>query len=224
MSGNRSSRNGTSSGNGHVDYVVLSAFGKEATARVTGLSERRLARWAREGWFTPSYGDPERPAAFGQLYSYADLVRLRTAAALMERGVPVRRALAAVRGRTPLEQQQVPGTALYVVDREVVRQGEAGARTGTEAVEPGPVAAEVEERVRRLGERTPEQIGATERRRGLVNGWELFAGTRIPVGTIVGLLEDGWPRSEILANYARLRDPDLDVADARLRERHVIAG
>ena len=194
MSGNRSSRNGTSSGNGHVDYVVLSAFGKEATARVTGLSERRLARWAREGWFTPSYGDPERPAAFGQLYSYADLVRLRTAA------------------------------ALYVVDREVVRQGEAGARTGTEAVEPGPVAAEVEERVRRLGERTPEQIGATEQRRGWVNGWELFAGTRIPVGTIVGLLEDGWPRSEILANYARLRDPDLDVADARLRERHVIAG
>lgn len=204
---------------------MTSAFGVASTAKVTGFSERRLRRWDREGWYSPSYGDPERPEVFGGSYSYADLVRLRTAAALMERGVPVRRALAAVGGRSPLDQQEIPVETLYVADGQVVARcsdDQAVAGDG-EAVEPRALSAEVDEGVRLLGVRAPEQIGTTERRRGWVNGWEVFAGTRIPMLTIIDLLENGWSRSEILTSYDRLRDADLDLAEARLREQHALA-
>jgi len=213
------------SSNGHTSDDLTTAFDTEAAAKVTGFSARQLARWDREGWYAPSYGDPDRRGLFGRFFSYADLVRLRTARALMDRGVPVRRALATVTELRPSDWRQIPTTPLYVVGRDVsANRGEVAARgEPVVAVEPPMVVAEVVDGVRRLGLRTPEQIGATERRRGWVNGEEVFAGTRIPVTTIVGLIEDGWPRSEILDNYERLRDPDLDLAEERRRNGRALA-
>lgn len=211
--------------NGHSYDDLTSAFGIESAAKVTGFSTRQLARWDREGWYSPAYGDPDRREVFGRIYSYADLVRLRTARALLDRGVPVRRALATVSElRTP-DWRDVPSIPLYVAGRDVsVTRREAQAQAGeVVSVEPASVLAEVDDGVRRLGIRTPEQIGATERRRGWVNGEEVFAGTRIPVTSVTSLIEDGWTRAELLEGYPRLEDADLDLAEERVRHASVVA-
>jgi len=214
------------SSNGQSDDELSSAFGVESAAKVTGFSARQLARWDRDGWYSPAYGDPERRGPLGRFFSYADLVRLRTARALMDRGVPVRRALAAVAELTSPDWREVPATPLYVAGRDVYRRREdAVERVGkVEAVEPAGVIAEVDDGIRRLSIRTPEQIGATHRKRGLVNGEEVFVGTRIPVTTITSVIESGWPRQEILDNYPRLRNADVDVAESRARRTVVSAG
>lgn len=211
--------------NGHAYEDLTAAFGTESAAKVTGFSTRQLARWDREGWYSPAYGDPDRREVFGRIYSYADLVRLRTARALLDRGVPVRRALESVAAlRTP-DWQAVPSTPLYVTGRDVaVSRRDAQAKGGeVSSIEPATVLADVDDGIRRLGVRTPEQIGATERRRGWVDGEEVFAGTRIPVTTVTSLIEDGWTRAELLEGYPRLRDADVDLAEARVRRAGAVA-
>jgi len=210
--------------NGHLEQVGL-GFEVESAAKVTGFSAGQLARWDREGWYRPEFGDPSRRDLYGRIYAFADLLRLRTARALVDHGVPIRRALAVVVDLRTQDWREIPRTTLYVSGRVASARRDEVEAAGKDVtvVEPEEVAAKVADEVRRLAIRTPEQIGATERRRGWVNGWEVFAGTRIPMLTIVGLMKDGWPRSEILESYDRLRDADLDLAEARLEERYDVA-
>ncbi len=70
--------------------VVSSAFSTAQVARLTGLSERQLDHWDRQGFFKPSLS---RASGYGSTrrYSFADVVRLRVAARLRAAGVGLAR-------------------------------------------------------------------------------------------------------------------------------------
>lgn len=66
---------------------LLRAFTAETAANLTGVSEDQLRRWDTDGFFVPTFADENRRRPYSRIFSYADLVALRTIAHLKELGV-----------------------------------------------------------------------------------------------------------------------------------------
>jgi len=96
-------------------------FGAKEVATIVGLAESRIRYWAQTGFVGPSLKRGGRP-----LYSFQDLVAVKTAKELLERGMTmqrVRKSLEALRSQLPevaqpLSQLRVlsDGERLVVVD------------------------------------------------------------------------------------------------------------
>src|SRR6266508_4215009 len=66
--------------------AVLLAFTVEQAARVTNVSERRIRYWDRTGVLSPSLArDTQRRMPYSRIYSFRDLVGLRTLGELRDR-------------------------------------------------------------------------------------------------------------------------------------------
>jgi uncharacterized protein (DUF433 family) len=90
-----------------------------------------------------------------------------------------------------------------------------GAKSGaTELVtiELGEVKARVEQGVRKLAERRPEEIGQVIRNRRIMSGAPIIAGTRIPTETIAWFHDNGYESDWILENFPRLTPEDIRAA------------
>src|SRR5262249_7849130 len=57
---------------------IVTAFSAEQVERLTGLSKARLLYWDRIGFFAPSYADDNRRSPYSRIYSFRDVVGLRT--------------------------------------------------------------------------------------------------------------------------------------------------
>src|SRR4030088_1439424 len=63
---------------------VISAFSEDHVERLTGLSKGQLRSWDRAGFFAPHFAYEDRHAPYSRLYSFQDVVGLRTIAVLMK--------------------------------------------------------------------------------------------------------------------------------------------
>lgn len=79
----------------------------------------------------------------------------------------------------------------------------------------GKTEMRARERIESLSQRDRDELGTTTTNRHIVSGEEVFAGTRIPVTTIVYAIRDGWSDGEILENYPRLTETDIKLARDR---------
>src|SRR3546814_16438357 len=68
---------------GRADNVVR-AFSEEHASHLTGLSTGQLRSWDRRGFFSPQYAYDDRRAPYSRIYSFKDVVGLRTIAVLMK--------------------------------------------------------------------------------------------------------------------------------------------
>jgi len=64
--------------------TTLLAFTSELVAKLTGLSVQRLYDWDRTGFYTPEYADRDRSNAYSRVYSFRDVVSLRTLSVLRD--------------------------------------------------------------------------------------------------------------------------------------------
>jgi tetratricopeptide (TPR) repeat protein len=81
------------------DDPLADLYGTAEVAKLFDLKESRLRSWARAGFIAPSATVGKR-----QLYTFQDLVSVRAAKALLERGVPlarVKESVAAIRRTLP---------------------------------------------------------------------------------------------------------------------------
>jgi uncharacterized protein (DUF433 family) len=62
------------------------------------------------------------------------------------------------------------------------------------------------------GRRDVSQAGRIERRRGVLGSKPVFAGTRIPVASVVAFLGAGRSVDEVLAAYPQLSPEDVEAA------------
>lgn len=86
-------------------------YGIVDAARVVGVPETRLRSWARSGFLGPSARSGKR-----RLYTFQDLIGLRTAKNLVEQGVPMARVRAAIEAlRASLPRVTRPLSELRVV-------------------------------------------------------------------------------------------------------------
>jgi uncharacterized protein (DUF433 family) len=213
----------------NVASIPLTAFDIHAVARVTGLSISQLQQWDRTGFFHPSLADPNRRRPGSRIDSRNDVIVLRIIAKLRETGVPLARLKPVLDLLLSDRKEKAtwPACAVDVVDKRIYVSKDDAIRAANQSgqmdepttIDLASVIAEVEEAVERLGERRPEQIGQVIRKRAIMGGVPIIAGTRIPTETIAWFHSNGYPLTEILANFPRLTPRDIEAAVAFETER-----
>lgn len=199
---------------------VMVAFSVEHAARVTGISKARLTRWDQEGFFSPEFADEEdRGNPYSRVYSFVDLVGLRTLALLTDR---YRISLGELRKTYPELAKRVKrpwsDTQLAVWKRKVIwdlanlPRDRHGQYLGNH-IELPSIASEVAERSEELRNRDKSKVGLIERHRFVAHNAPVVAGTRIPAKAIASFIEDGFDDDAIIEEYPSITK--LDIAAVR---------
>jgi uncharacterized protein (DUF433 family) len=196
--------------------VVISAYSIDHAARVTGLSKTRLVRWDKLGFFSPEYLDEnDRGNPYSRVYSFVDLVGLRTLAVLTEKyRIPqaeLARAAAELKKRASRPWSEIP---LAVVKKKVVFDLNTTPRDtdGQHILKHIPltqIAQEVKNRAADLRNRNSALHGSTERHKYIAHNAIVLAGTRIPVKAIESFIKAGYSDDEILKEYPSLTKTDI---------------
>lgn len=198
---------------------VLLAFTAHHVQRLTGLSARQLGYWDRTGFFSPQHISLTRSHPFGRIYSFRDVVGLRTIASI-RKSVPLQE-LRKI-GHWLSERHEAPWSSLrfYVAGRRVFFD-DPGTGARVEARHPGQrvmpiemqlIASEMAAAAARLRDRTPEDFGRIVRHRYVVHNASVIAGTRIPTAAVWDFHQAGYSTAEIRREYPRLTELDVDAA------------
>jgi uncharacterized protein (DUF433 family) len=198
---------------------VIQAFTEEHVIRLTGLSRWQLRRWDREQFFAPHYAYEDRRAPYSRIYSFKDIVGLRTIAVLMKDfGVSFQELRKVARELVRRGYSHWAELKLYVVKRQVhFRHPHSsdveGVWDGQLAMLPViDVIADVEKRVSELQQRGPELKGQVEQHRHIMRNAPVVAGTRIPTAAIRRYHEAGFSAADIVKQYPALSEDDVMAA------------
>jgi uncharacterized protein (DUF433 family) len=205
--------------------AVLKAFTVEHAARATGVSERRIRYWDQTGVLTPSLASGGKGAPFGRIYSFRDLVGLRTLKELRDTYGLTLQELRRVGERlqrlydAPWSSLRfsVEGGHLYFHGPEsclwisAIRPGQAALPL---AFELGDIVQQTEAAASELVERRPEDIGKIVRNRHVLGNRPILSGTRIPTAAVWDFHEAGYDAAAIIKEYPRLTELDVRRAIA----------
>lgn len=198
---------------------VVAAFSEDHVERLTGLTKGQLRSWDRAGFFAPRYAYEDRHAPYSRVYSFQDVVGLRTIAILMKQYRVSLQSLKKV-----AQELVTKGFAhwadvkLYVLKRQVYfrapQSGEIeGVWDGQLAMVPIiDVINDLEVRVRDLQKRDASQLGHVERHKHVVRNSSVVAGTRIPTAAIRRYKEAGYSVEQIVKQYPALTAEDVQAA------------
>ncbi|HET9014454.1 MAG TPA: DUF433 domain-containing protein [Thermomicrobiaceae bacterium] len=205
-------------------------FTLEQAARLSGLSVRQVRYWDDTGFVRPSFRD-ERERPFGRVYSFQDVVGLRTLSTLRKRHrIPLQELrkvgdwLKAHHDDAPWSELRffVAGHEVYFYDSEL--EVHRAARRPDQTVIPielAEAARSTAADAERLRKRTPDEIGRVEQRRYVSHNAPVLAGTRIRTEAIWNFHQAGYDVDAILSQYPRLTPDDVAAAIEFERRRHL---
>ena len=197
---------------------LVAAFSEEQVQRLTGLTKAQLRYWDKTGFFTPSLSDEDKRLAFSRLYSFRDIVALRTLGVLrLQHNVPLQHLRKVAEKLSHLADALWTRTTLYVLNRKVVFD-EPGTAKPREIVSGQyvmgiplrAIVSDTEKDVQALRRRPKADHGRVERSRHVSRNAWVVAGTRIPVQAIHDFRDAGYTVRQILEEY-----PDLDADDVK---------
>ena len=206
----------------------LLAFTSEHVQRLTGLTPRVLRYWERTEVFRASYVDDQPRRPYRRLYTFRDVVSLRTLAILRRE---YRVSLDELRkvGAFLAEHEDAPWASLRfrVAGRHVVFDDpEAGVpvtgkplRQSVFPIDLVAIARATEVDAAKLRGRLPSDYGHVTRHRHVNHNAWVIAGTRIPTSAIFDFHEAGYSAVDILREYPELRVADVEAAIAHERQR-----
>ena len=201
---------------------TIVAFTPDQVCRVTSLSRRQLRYWDDTGFFTPGFAADRR--RFARMYSFRDVVGLRTIATLRHE-LPLQE-LRRI-GAWLHERYEEPWANLqfFVVGRRVVFEdakgfrGVAGSHQMALRISLSDVERETEIAANGLLHREGSQVGNIVRNRYVqYNAWVLD-GTRIPTLAIWDFHLAGFDVQSICREYPRLTEVDVCSAIEFERQR-----
>jgi uncharacterized protein (DUF433 family) len=199
--------------------TLIAAFGEKHVARLTGLTLGQLRSWDRVGFFQPRYAYEHRSAPYSRVYSFQDVVGLRTIAVLMkDHGVSLQKLRKVAEELTKRGYRHWADVKLYVVKAQVhfrpPKSNEVeGVWDGQLAMVPIiDVISDVEARVQKLKKRDVAQVGHVERSKYVVRNSAVIAGTRIPTATIRRFKQAGYTAEQIIKQYPTLTLEDVHAA------------
>lgn len=196
----------------------IQAFTADQVCRLTGLSRAQLSHWDRTEFFVPRYVDTEGGRPYGRVYSFRDVVGLRTLAILRnEHDVSLQQLRKVGAQLAQLEEAPWASIRFYLAGRDVVFENPStgkleATRSGAQTVlqlDLEPIAREVQDRVSALRRRDPKQLGHVTRHRHVAQNTPVMAGTRVPVAAIRSLSAAGHDADAILREYPRLAPEDV---------------
>ena len=199
----------------------LAAFTADHVSRLTGLSSRQLRYWDKTGFFSPTILDDYKRRTFGRIYSFRDVVGLRTIAVLRNRHrIPlqeIRRVGAWLSDRHDAPWSSLrfalKGRKVVFFDPDIgVAVEPAGAGQEVLPVDLELIASEMREAADRLRDRQPDEIGQIRRNRYVVHNAWVVAGTRVPTTAIWNFHVAGYSAADIVREYPRLTEADVTAA------------
>lgn len=208
------------------------AFTADNVCRLTGLSARQLRYWDATDFFSPELLDEYRRRTFGRIYSFRDVVGLRTIAVLRN---SYRIPLQEIRrvGEWLLQHHETPWSSLRFAlsNRKVVfhdslmnKYVEAkGDGQSIVEIDLEPIANEMRTAAAGLRDRRQDQIGTVVRNRYVVRNAWVVGGTRIPTAAIWNFHQAGYSAQEIVDEYPQLTIPDINAAVGFEASRHKAA-
>lgn len=199
---------------------VIRAFSAEHVARVTGLSMRQLSYWDQTEFFSPQYAFENRRTPYSRIYSFKDVVGLRTISILRNRHkLPLQQLRKAAEELCKYKDTPWSDLVLYVFNNEVhFREPETDRLRGVvskQYVANVPLRDIIEdamERSNKLKARAKSEIGRIARHRYVAHNAWVIAGTRIPVSAIVSFSEAGYTPEQIIKEYPTLAVGDVVAA------------
>lgn len=197
---------------------VIAAFSEEHVERLTGLTKAQLRYWDRTGFYRPSYAEENRRLAYSRIYSFKDVLALRTLGVLRRQyNVPLQHLRKVAARLSHMADALWTKTTLYVLNRKVAFDDPEGGRprevvSGQYALglPLAVIVSDTERGIAGIQKRRPEQIGHIERSPHVARNAWVVAGTRIPTSAIRRFAEAGYPAARIVKEY-----PDLTPDDVR---------
>lgn len=198
---------------------IVKALTEEQVAKVTGLTKGQLKAWDRRGFFVPQYAFDDRRSPYSRIYSFHDVVGLKTVETLRRKykiGFQTLRRVASELKQRGYEHWA--DTKLYVVKKSVYFKDPGSSRV--ESLDDGQFAMlevidvinDVSEKVVALKKRPTSARGAVERNRYVERNSWVIAGTRIPTATIRRYSDAGFSTEQIIEEYPSLTEDDVKAA------------
>src|SRR4029077_18364450 len=185
----------------------------------TGLTKWQLRRWDRIGFFAPQYAYEDRHVPYSRIYSFKDVVGLRTIAVLMKQhDVSLQELRKTATELVRRGYEHWADLRLYVLKKQVYFQEPGssdveGVWTRQLAMVPIiDVIQDVETRVDELPKPDTSQSGQVEKHKHVARNSSVIAGTRIPTAAIRRFREAGYSKEQILRQYPTLSLEDIDGA------------
>lgn len=198
---------------------LIKAFSAAHASRLTGLSPRQLADWDRIGFFRPEHTSENRREAFSRLYSFQDIVGLRTLAILRKtHRIPLAHLREVAKALEPMTLRPWSEVTLHVLKKSVqFEEPETGRIRGVSdgqyvLLPLESVADDMRREADKLRARTPDTIGQIERHRNVAHNEWVVAGTRIPLRAIRQFAEAGYGAADIIREYPSLTEADVRAA------------
>lgn len=200
--------------------TTILAFTVDQIHNLTGLSRRQIRYWDDTKFFSPTYPS-QRGKSFGRVYSFQDLVWLRTVALLNKKyKIDIRRLrpVAEWLGKHPSESWSsltfyLGGKQLFFEDRDLNAWLAAGNPQQTVTpIEMQPIIRQSEAAAAQLRQRTPDEIGKITQKRNVSHNAPVLAGTRVRTEAVWNFHEAGYCDEEILRQYPRLELQDIHEA------------
>ena len=202
------------------NVAVVFAFSVDHVARLTGLSKWQLGEWDRAGFFKPEHATDNRREPYSRIYSFQDIVGLRTLATLRKvHKVPMWHLREVAAELETHVERPWSETTLYVLKKRVyfdepgtgnIQEIGGGRQYALLPLE--SVANEMSKGVEKLRARSPEKIGKVERHRNVAHHAWVVAGTRIPVKAIHEFASVGYTPEQIVREYPILTISDVKAA------------
>lgn len=197
------------------------AFTPEHVAQLTGLSSRQLRYWDKTDFFAPALVDDREHRAIGRIYSFRDVVALRTISILRnQHRIPLQE-LRRV-GAWLSQQHESPWSSLQfgLVGRKVVfidpvtgvPAEPRGAGQSYLEVALEPIADEVRRAAERLKKRGSRQVGEASRNSYVVHSAPVDIGPSVTTRAIWNFYEAGYTTEQILNEYPSLTPWDVRAA------------
>ena len=185
----------------------------------------QLRYWDKTDFFSPEFLDDHKRRAFGRIYSFRDVVGLRTIGVLRnQHHVPLQELRKVGEWLSTHAHRETPWSSLRfaLIGRKVVFANPAAEKPtfiearggGQHIIEMGlePIASDMRREALTLRERNQEQIGNVVRNRYVVHNAWVLAGTRVPTEAIWNFHQAGYGSAAILREYPRLTAADVQAA------------
>ena len=173
----------------------------------------------QDGFFSPRYAFEDRRSLNSRVYSFRDVVGLRTLSILRKQyKVSLQHLRKVAEELSHLGDALWSETTLYVMNREVYfREPETGVIRGVLSrqytdLPLRSIISDVSAEASKLRERTAEQVGQVDRHRYIAHNAWVVAGTRIPTKAIQRFKEAGYSIENILREYPTITEKDVQAA------------
>jgi uncharacterized protein (DUF433 family) len=198
---------------------LIRAFSAHHVVRLTGLSHAQLRYWDKTGFFRPRYAAENRRSPFSRVYSFQDVVGLRTLGVLRNvYGIPLQQLRKVARELSQYRDQPWSELVLYVLGKEVYfREPETEAVVGVLSkqytfVRLRSIIHDVAAEAQKLKQRTKDHFGRIERHRYVMHNAWVIAGSRIPTKAIWRFRQAGYSPEAIIREYPPLTNRDIEAA------------